>query len=185
MVNGSAWVEPTQESEIKMTTSIQEKFNIQVIDYDFFGDEDPTIIIEALEHKFYVQTHSGKHSSSCWITTDSSDGDINQDDYADVYEEDTESVFSEIIKMAEQKANAVLRNQVIERIINADETGVIADKAAKIASIVGKGFQSDYLILASTFQNAEKIAVNDAMIMLQISLECSQQQSNDIVNLFI
>jgi len=29
-------VEPAQQSEIKMNTSIQEKFNIHVIDYDFF-----------------------------------------------------------------------------------------------------------------------------------------------------
>lgn len=169
-----------------MTASIQEKFNIQVIDYYFFGgDEDPTIIIETIEHKFYVQTHNGKHSSSCWITTDSSDGDIDQDDYADVYGKDNEAVFSEIIAMAEQKAKSILHDQTIDRIIDTDESGVIAEKAAQISLIVGKGNKKDYLILASTFQNAESIAVNESMIMLQISLECSQQQSSDIVNLFI
>jgi len=152
----------------------------------FFGDdEDPTIIIEALEQKFYVQTHNGKHSNSCWITTDSSDGDIDQDDFADVYGEDTEAVFNEIIELAEQEVKNILHDQTIDRIIEADESGEIEAKAAQIASIVGKGNEKDYLILASSFQNAEKIAVNESMIMLQILLECSQRQSNDIVNLFI
>ena len=170
-----------------MNNSIQEQFNIVATDYDLFGDDnEPTIIVETTEHKFYVQTTNGVHDSSlgCWITTDDSDGDINWDDYAEVYGADSDAVFSVIIEVAETEAKRILKDKALETIRDNDESGEIEAKAEKIAVMIG-GDADDYLILSNTLSNADSIDINQTMIFLQINLNCSQAQSSDIVNLFL
>lgn len=166
-----------------MNNSIQAKFDIVATDYDFFDDVEPTIIVETSEHRFYIQTVSGKYGRDCWMTTDDSDGDINWDDYAEVYGEDSDDVLSTIIEVAEVKAKRILKEKTIERIVDEDESGEIQAKAAKIAAMVG-GDADDYLILSNTMSNADSTDINNAMIFLQVNLGCTQAQSNEIVNLF-
>lgn len=170
-----------------MNNSIQEQFNIVATDYDFFGDDnEPTIIVETTEHKFYVQTTNGVHDSSlgCWITTDDSDGDIDWYDYAEAYSADSDEVISTIIQVAETEAKRLLKDKKLETIRDNDESGEIEAKAEKIAAMIG-GDVDDYLILSNTLSNSESIDINNTMIFLQINCGCSQAQSSDIVNLFL
>ncbi|MGR5451414.1 hypothetical protein ACP3V3_16980 [Vibrio sp. PNB22_3_1] len=170
-----------------MDNSIQEKYDITATDYDFFGcDNGPTITIETSKHKFYVQTANGVYNTSCgcWILTEHSDGDIDWDDYADAYGSDSDEVLSTIIELAEQEAAWLLKAKSLTAIRDNDENGEIEAKATKIAALVG-GETDDYLILSNTLTNLDSIDISNTMIFLQITLNCSQSQSSDIVDLFV
>ena len=84
--------------------------------------------------------------------------------------------------MAELEAKRILKQKVVQRIVAEDEGGAIQSKASEIAAMIG-GDAEDYLILANTLSRAESIDVSNTMIMLQVSLGCSQSQSNEIVRL--
>lgn len=122
------------------------------------------------------------------MTTDESGGDIDWYDYADVYGDDSDEVLSTIIEAAETKAQRMLIDRELERIRDNDESGEIEANAKKIAEMVG-GDVDNYLVLSnamsSKLPNADPIGINYAMIYLQVNLNCSQSQSDEIVRLFI
>ncbi len=74
--------------------------NVEIADFD---EEGTTISVTATANEnsetFHVQTVDGEYRSSmgCWILTNDSDGDIDEEDYPDFN-------FTEIIKEAEDLA---------------------------------------------------------------------------------
>lgn len=154
-----------------------EIINIEIADFD---DEGTTVAVTAYdgneERNFYLQTCEGKTSSpDCWILTDDYDGDIDIDDFPSF---DFELMANE----AEDFLAEEIKFKKIQDIKDSDIDNVITRKAEKITSLIGGKFD-DYIILANTISNAETIDVNNTMIMLQVTLDCTQEQSQTIIDI--
>lgn len=172
-----------------MNTAIQAQFGIQSTGYELFdGEASPTITIDTDHHTFYVQTTDGlyKPSLGCLILAEGVADEVCFDDehIIEAYADSTEQVRDCVIELAEQAAAQYFKDTKIEQILASDRADKIQVNASKIAAILG-GEPNNYLILANGYEQAEHISINDAMISLQIAYGCSQQQSHDIIQLFL
>jgi hypothetical protein len=87
-----------------------------------------------------------------------------------------------IFDLEKQKWEQQERIQAIEDCCDYEE---IKEKAIKIAEILQTEYTDDHLIISNVFYTAKNIDILHAMVNLQITLKCSQAQSNDIVKLFL
>lgn len=168
-----------------MNLAIQKQFDIKATDFNFYADEkSPTITVKTSLHEFTVQTQDqGSFGPDCWITTADSDGHINWSNFAAAYHDEEGNVLQVITEVAEMEAKRVLRDRLIDEIIENDKHDRLQMKAKKVAAILGVAYDDSHLLLAHSLSRVVGITPNELMIRVQVIYGATQAQSREIVDL--
>jgi len=157
--------------------------NIEVVstDYEICMDTGGILYIEAkmdTGRKWHVQVDDDgqyRSESGCLIYVDSEEYE------GDGFEDESALAIAE----AEKVAADVIKDRQIDAIKDSDDGEEIQEKAQQVADILGEGDSEQYLILAAAYHRSDSLDIGNEMIRLQVALECTQDQSRQVVDLFI
>lgn len=159
--------------------------DVEVADYYDTEPDSPTItLVTSDDHdnsfKWDVQTHHCKVNgqAGCIVF-------IDDEEYCDCDRGIVDSHYNEAIEYAEIFAAQHFAEQQQEKIKDSHNYDDIEFVAIKIKGILSSGDDIErFLSLASVLVNAESICINDTLILLQVGYGASQEQANQIINLF-